>query len=110
MGQVNGEPALLGTLRAAIISYRANPIVTGLLERHVENWMTPQYIANSTGIPVETLLQSANLPLDGNAHKPLGFLADETNYPGGSQALEAALQKIVDTWKPLASLTFLPLH
>jgi hypothetical protein len=95
LGQVNGEPALLGTIRTAIEAYRANPVSPGLLERHVEEWMTVQYIANSTGIPAEELF-AAGIPAEGNAYKPLGFLSDELNYPGGEPALAAALQTLVD--------------
>jgi hypothetical protein len=96
-GKGNGQPVLMKTIQDAIVAYRANPIVTGLLEKHVEEWMTVQYIANSTGVPAETILQAINLPLDGNAHKPLGFLSDEVDYPGGPKMLIAAVQKIVDT-------------
>ncbi len=96
LGQVDGQPALLKTIRAAIIEYRAHPVVTGLLERSVEDWMTVQYIANSTGIPAAVIFQEVGLPAEGNAFKPLGFLSDETNYPGGPKALIAAVQKIVE--------------
>jgi hypothetical protein len=104
LGQVNARPALLGTIRAAIEAYRANPVVTGLLERHVDEWMTVQYIANSTGIPAETLFTAIGIPASGNAYKPLGFLSDEFNYTGGPKALAAAIQKIVDAQgvKPVA--------
>ncbi len=93
-GQVNGEPALAQTIRAAILAYRAHPVATGLLEQHVEDWMTMQYIANSTGLPVETLFEAVNLPVEGNANLPLDFLNRETHYPGGTRALIAALQAI----------------
>ncbi len=96
LGQVNGQPALMQTLRAAILAYRAHPVATGLIEQQVEDWMTVAYIANSTGLSAEGLLQEVGLPLDGNAYKPLGFLSDEANYPGGPGALVAALQTIVD--------------
>ena len=96
LGQVNGEPALIKTIRQAIVAYRAHPVATGLIEQHVEDWMTVAYIANCTGIPAETILQSAGLPVDGNAYYPLGFLKDKVNYPGGLKALIAAIQKIVD--------------
>ncbi len=96
-GKHNNQPVLQETIRQAILAYRANPVVTGLLEKNVEDWMTVQYIANSVGIPAETILQAVNIPAaDGNAHKPLGFLADELDYPGGPGALVAAIQKIVD--------------
>lgn len=96
LGVVNGQPALLKTIREAIISYRVNPVVTGLLEKQVEDWMTMQYIANSTGIPVETFFKAINIPAAGNAFKPLGFLSDEMKFIGGKKALIAEVQKIVD--------------
>lgn len=96
LGQTNGEPALLTTVREAIIEYRAHPVVTGLLEKHVEDWMTVQYIANSSGIPALVIFEELGLPAEDNTFKPLGFLGDELDYPGGPKALIAAVQKIVE--------------
>lgn len=96
LGNVDDQPALMKTIRKAILAYRLNPVATGLIERHVEEWMTVQYIANSTGIPVETIFSATGLPAEGNANKPLGFLSDEMNYPGGAKALVAAIQKVVE--------------
>jgi hypothetical protein len=96
LGKVDGQPALMQTLRAAILAYRANPVATGLLEKQVENWMTMQYVANSCAISVESLFEGLNLPAQGNAYKPLNFLATETDYSGGPKALLANIQKIVD--------------
>lgn len=96
LGQVNDQPALMDTIKQTIEAYRANPVVTGLIEQHVEDWMTVQYIANSTGIPAEEILQTVGLPVEGNANKPLGFLSDEMNYTGGKSALVDAVQKLVD--------------
>lgn len=93
---VNGQPALLESARTAIVAYRANPVATGLLERKVENWMTVQYIANSTGIPEQDIFEAIGLPMEGNAHKPLGLLSREADYPGGARALTDAIQKVVD--------------
>jgi hypothetical protein len=96
LGQVDGEPALMQKVRDGILAYRADPVVTGLIEQRVEDWMTVQYISNSTGIPVETIFAATGLPAKGNANKPLGFLSDQTSYPGGVKALVAAVQKVVD--------------
>ena len=96
LGQVDGQPALLKHVKTAILAYRANPVVTGLVENKVEDWMNAAYIANSSGIPAETLLQAAGIPAAGNEYKPLGFLSDEVHYTGGLKALVAAVQKIVD--------------
>jgi len=96
LGTLNGQPVLLGSVRATIVAYRANPVATGLLERKVENWMTVQYIANSTGIPAQDIFEAIGLPMEGNAHKPLGLLSREVDYPGGSQALTNAIQKVVE--------------
>jgi hypothetical protein len=97
LGQVNGEPALLVSLRESIVAYRANPVHPGLIERQVEEWMTMQYLANSTGIPVETFFAEIGVPMDGNAFLPLGYLSDVVHYSGGTNALLAALQNVVET-------------
>jgi hypothetical protein len=97
LGQVDGEPALMQKVRDGILAYRAGPVVTGLIEKRVEDWMTVQYISNSTGIPVETIFAATGLPAEGNANKPLGFLSDQTGYPGGVKVLVADIQKVVDT-------------
>jgi hypothetical protein len=96
LGQVDGQPSLMKTIHVAIVEYRAHPVVTGLIEKHVEDWMTVQYIANSSGIPALVIFEKINVPYEGNAFKPLGFLSEEVNYPGGRKALIAAIQKIVD--------------
>ena len=95
-GKANGNPELMGAIREAIVAYRANPVATGLIEQRVEDWMTVQYIANSAGIPAETIFQETGIPLAGNAYKPLGFLGNEVDYQGGPKALVAAIQEIVD--------------
>ena len=97
LGQANGELALMGIVRSAIIKYRANPVATGLIERHVQEWMSIQYIANSTGIPVELFFQELGIPMEGNAYLPIGPLSKVVNYAGGPGALATALQKIVDS-------------
>ncbi len=97
LGMENGQPVLLENIRATIIAYQANPVATGLLEGKVEGWMTVQYIANSTGIPAEDIFDSVGIPIDGNAHKPLGYLSDEVHYPGGQKALTAAIQKVLNS-------------
>ena len=96
LGQVDGEPALLKTVRAAIAAYRADPVATGLLEKRVEGWMTAQYVANSTGIAVDAILAAANILANGNIHKPFDFLSEELNYPGGPKALVKAVQDFLE--------------
>jgi len=100
LGQVNGSPALIETVRQAILAYRANPVATGLIERNVSDWMTVQYIANSTGLSVDSIFRQINVPADGNANKPIGYLSDSLNYSGGPKALVAAIQKVVDAQTP----------
>lgn len=97
LGGSNGHPVLMDTIREAIIKYKANPVVTGLIEKQVTDWMSVQYIANSTGIPAEIIFQELGIQIDGNAYLPLGALSDAENYQGGPPALVAALQKIVDS-------------
>jgi len=97
LGQAGGAPVVMTTVRDAILSYRANPVATGLIEQKVEGWMTVQYIANSTGIPAEAFFTGTGIAPDGNANKPLDFLSDEIKYSGGPSALVTAIQKVLDT-------------
>lgn len=100
MGLPQGDdkrPVLLSTLRDAIVSYRESPVATGLIEQKVADWMTIQYVSNSTGIREEVIFQEIGVSMDGNAFKPLGFLGDDVKYPGGPKALVAAVQKVVDS-------------
>lgn len=96
LGEINGEPVLVQKMREVITSYRENPIATGLIERTVQEWMSIQYIANSTGIPVESIFQYIGIPIGGNAYLPIGYLSDITNYEGGKKSLIKEIQKIVD--------------
>jgi hypothetical protein len=90
----NGRyPAILDTAQAAITAYRANPVVTGL--RDVRPWMSVRYIANSSGVAADTIFAQLNLPMEGNADKPLDLLSDEQAYPGGPRALSEAIQGIL---------------
>jgi hypothetical protein len=101
MGQVDGEPALLSKIHQAILDYRANPVPTGLLEQHVEGWMSVAYIANSTGVPAETILQEINLPaVENNMNKPLDVVAKEVNYSGGPRRLAQDVQAVIDKLAP----------
>ena len=96
LGKIDGQPALMKTVRESILEYRAHPVVTGLIEKQVEDWMTVQYIANSSGIPALVIFEEVGIPWQDNAFKPLGFLSEEVKFPGGTKALIAAIQKIVD--------------
>lgn len=93
------KPLIMDRLAQAIEDYRANPVPTGLEGDGVRFWMSIQYIANSTGIPVETIFKELNLEEDGNAYIPLEYLVDEIKYPGGPRALYDKLQQIIDTYE-----------
>jgi len=97
LGAVSGRPVLMNIISDAIIQYRANPVATGLIEKNVTDWMSVQYIANSTGIPAETIFQDLGIPMDGNAYLPLGGLSTDYNYAGGPRKLIADIQKIIDS-------------
>lgn len=92
-------PLIMDKLTKAIEDYRANPVPTGLEGDGVRPWMSIQYIANSTGIPVETIFKEINLEEDGNAYIPLEYLVDEIKYPGGPHALFDNLQRVIDTYE-----------
>jgi hypothetical protein len=96
LGEIDGEPALVEMVRQAILKYRENPVVTGLAEKGVRRWMNMQYIANSTGIPVETLFAEVGIPVEGNAYKPLDWLVRESGYEPGVDHLIDILQRVVD--------------
>jgi len=89
-------PAILDKVRDAIIKYRENPVPTGLREGGVRPWMSIQYVANSTGIPAETIFAQIGVPADGNAYIPLEFLVDAIKYKGGLRGLTDAVQRVVD--------------
>ena len=84
-------PAIIDQLRGWIAEYRENPVATGL--RDVRPWMSVRYIANSTGVPEETIFAAIGLPEAGNESKPLDLLSEEQKYPGGPRALADAVQK-----------------
>ena len=96
LGTTNSKPDVLGLVADAIIQYRKNPVATGLIEGHVTDVMSIQYIANSIGIPSQTIFADLGIPMDGNAYLPLGVLSDTVKYSGGPKSLTAAVQKIVD--------------
>jgi hypothetical protein len=96
LGEINNEPVLVNTMREIILSYRANPIATGLIEQEVQDWMTIQYVANSTGISADAILEYVEIPPEGNAYFPIGYLSEIANYEGGKSALIKKIQEIVD--------------
>jgi hypothetical protein len=99
LGKTNDEPQLMQVIRDAVIKYRKEPLITGLLEGRVEGWMTVQYISNSTGIPMEEIFKGISLPMEGNQYLILDFMSDSLHYPGGKKALIAAIQAVVDAHK-----------
>ncbi len=99
LGNTNGEPALLPILRDVILRYREDPVATGMTERGVRPWMNMQYIANSTGIPVETFFEAMGVPVEGYAYIPLERLADEVQFVGGPGALMDAIRNVINTYE-----------
>jgi hypothetical protein len=86
-------PAIIDKVRDAITAYRANPVATGL--RDVRPWMSVRYIANSTGVPEQTIFREINIPASGNESKPLDLLSKEQHYPGGPPALVDAIKNVL---------------
>lgn len=97
--QDDGRPIIIDRLQAAIVSYRQNPVPTGLRERGVRPWMSIQYIANSTGIPAEYFFEQLGIPIDGNAYLPLDGLIKEVQYEPGLRSMVEKIQQIVDTYE-----------
>lgn len=83
-----GEPPIVDKVRQAILSYRANPVATGL-EEDVRPWMSIRYIANSTGIPEEYIFQQLGIPAAGNEGKPLDRLDQEYKFGGRREIVDA---------------------
>lgn len=96
LGDDDDDAAIVERLRQIILDYRRNPVVTGLGERRVKPWMNMQYIANSTGIPVETLFAEIGIPVDGYAFMPLNRLVEQSGYEQGPGHLIDTLQRLVD--------------
>lgn len=91
------ELVIVDKARTAIEEYRKNPVATGL--RDVRPWMSIHYIANSTGVPEQTIFDAIGLPLAGNADKPLDLLSQEQHYRGGPRALAEAIQNALTQQK-----------
>ncbi len=87
------DPAIIDKVKAAITAYRANPVATGL--RDIRPWMSVRYIANSTGVPAQTIFEEINIPTSGNESKPLDLLSKEQHYPGGPPALVDAIKNVL---------------
>ena len=90
-------PAIIDKVRDAIERYRKNPVSPGL-EGDVRPWMSIQYIANSTGIPMEYIFEEIGLPMAGNEYKPLGQLSDEFRYGRHRGALVEAVQSALNQY------------
>ena len=87
-----GRAPIEGLVQAIILEYRQNPVATGL--DRIRPWMNMQYIANSTGVPVEELFAAVNIPAEDNAFVPLDTLAREVDYAGGLRQLIETLEAI----------------
>jgi hypothetical protein len=92
------ELVIVDKARTAITEYRKNPVATGL--RDVRPWMSIRYIANSTGVPEQTIFDAIGVPLAGNEDKPLDFLSEEQHYPGGPRALADAIENALQKATP----------
>lgn len=89
------EPDFGGVLveraKAAVRAYRADPVATGL--RELRPWMSLRYIANTAGMPLDTLYAQSGLPSSLNPDKPLDLVAEEADFPGGTRALVETLAR-----------------
>lgn len=91
-------PAIIDMVGEAILAYRENPVATGLED--IRGWMTIQYIANSTGVPEDYLLEQLDLSAeDNNLYRPLGELADVNHYRGGGRALEDKIKRALQEYE-----------
>lgn len=80
------DPVIVDKVATAILAYRENPVTTGL--RDIRPWMTIRYIANSTGVPEDYLLDRLGLASEADfVVSPLDHLADQVKYQGGLRGL-----------------------
>lgn len=85
------EPEIVAQVAQAILDYRENPVATGLTD--IRPWMTVRYIANSTGVPEDYLLQQLGIDSSHNHPvMPLPDLADVTHFEGGPRRLVEAIE------------------
>jgi hypothetical protein len=98
-GLDNAEnPILVTKVANIILTYRENPVATGLND--IRSWMTLQYIANSTGIPVDYLFKRLNIdPGNGYEFKPLKDLAQKGQFPDGLSSLIVTLKESLATYE-----------
>jgi len=89
----NNVSEFIGKVGDIINAYRQYPVASGI--KDIRPWMTLQYIANSTGIPIETLFSQLNITADNdNEFKPLKYLASEIGFQGGISNLIDNIEKI----------------
>jgi hypothetical protein len=94
----DGRLVILDRVAAAIESYRANPVATGLDD--VRPWMTLRYIANSSGVPESYLLTTLGISAeDDHAVRPLDQLARELNWHDGPRGLSDDIQQALRTYQ-----------
>lgn len=99
----NGDyPLVVDRVAQAILDYRANPVPTGL--REIRPWMTLRYIANSTGVPEEYLLEKLGLDAQKAAEidatvRPLDQLGPELHLPGGPEAYFQLIREAIDAYE-----------
>jgi hypothetical protein len=93
-GENNNVSDFIVKVGDIINTYRLHPIASGL--KDIRPWMTLQYIANSTGIPIETLFSQLNITADNdNEFIPLKDLASETDFKGGISSLIDSINDIL---------------
>lgn len=116
-----GRDAIVEQMREIILAYRENPVAPGL--RDIRSWMSLAYIANSTGVPVDYLIETldnmaqqiqatefagradappglrAQLDTEENRYKPLDVLSDELHYPDGPRRLEEIIREALATYE-----------
>lgn len=96
--EIGTEPEIVAKVVRAILDYQQNPVATGLSD--IRPWMTVRYIANSTGVPEDYLLQQLGVDSsDNHSVMPLPDLADVTHFEGGPRRLIETLQTALANYK-----------
>lgn len=113
--------AIVAQMKAIVLAYRDNPVAPGLQD--IRPWMSLAYIANSTGVPLDYLVETVGtravaiqatefaerddappgligeVDTEENRYKPLDLLSDELHYPGHVERLLDVVHEALATYE-----------
>ncbi|MCB0064882.1 MAG: hypothetical protein KDE19_22310, partial [Caldilineaceae bacterium] len=89
--------AIVAQVRAIILTYRENPVAPGL--RDIRPWMSLAYIANSTGVPLDYLIEHVTSTTQAIQ------ATESATHGGNAPPLAGELDSAENLYKPLDVLT-----